>query len=75
MGDTAGAKELAGCWLGGEAMAAVLAGLEPAPKDIVSQDRLWRLEDRVGLARNADTHTASEGMLYATAHVRVMRKS
>ena len=60
-------------WLTPAGMNAVLRGELSAPDDIVSNRTLWSDEPRIGLARNPDTRTAEEGLLYSTRHVRLAR--
>ncbi len=62
-----------GVWLTRSGMEAVLNGALPAVDDILSHERLWSEEVRIGLQRDGDTRTAMEGMLYSTRHVRLRR--
>ena len=54
-------------------MSAVLDGRPPEAREVVSSSALWSAEPRVGLARDQRTHTAKEGLLYSTRHVRLRR--
>ena len=48
----------------------VLRGALPDRGEIVSCECLWSVEERVGLERDTSTHSAKEGLLYSTRHVR-----
>jgi CRISPR-associated protein Cmr3 len=41
------------------------------PNQIIPEDEVFRLEWRVGIARNRETHTTGEGALYSSAYVRL----
>ncbi len=58
-------------WLTRTDMADVLRGEIPSGTGIVSRHELWSNEPRIGLARDRNTRTAQEGMLYSTQHVRL----
>ncbi len=60
-------------WLTLEGLTAVLHGKLPDPAEVVPQNTLWSVEDRIGLERDRDTRSAKEGMLYSTRHVRPAR--
>jgi len=65
-----GLKEIEGMWLGPDGMARLLAGKVPDANDLVSERNLYRLETRVGIARDPQRRAVEEGMLYCTRHVR-----
>lgn len=67
-----GLKPGDGRWLTSAGMEAVLRGQLPPRTDVVSNDALWREEQRIGLERERSTRTAKEGKLYSTRHVRLM---
>ncbi|MDE0267492.1 MAG: hypothetical protein OXI96_00425 [Acidimicrobiaceae bacterium] len=60
-------------WLTKTGLETVLHGKLPGDNEIVPSRKLWRLEQRVGLEIDKNTHTAREGRLYSTRHVRTMR--
>jgi len=60
-------------WLARDGMNAVLRGECPGTSEVVSSECLWKSEPRIGLERDSATHTALEGMLYSTRHVRPCR--
>ena len=62
-----------GRWLTRGGMSTVLRGECPSMSEVVSNERLWTAEPRIGLARDGATRTALEGMLYSTRHVRPRR--
>ena len=57
-------------WLTQAGMNDMLRGALPDRGEIVPCECLWSVEERIGLERNASTHSAKEGMLYSTRHVR-----
>ncbi len=71
-GSKTGAKLQAGDreWLTLEGLTSVLRGAVPEASEIVEDKALWSAEERIGLARDRDTRSAKEGMLYSTRHVR-----
>ncbi len=60
-----------GRWLTLEGIRAVADGRLPSASDVVDQGHLWAVERRIGIARDRDTRTAAEGMLYSALHVRL----
>lgn len=68
---TAGLKPLAGDWIDRSGLQAWLSGQTPAAKSIVRAGDLWRLEARVGIARDPDSRTTGEGAIYSPQHVRL----
>jgi CRISPR-associated protein Cmr3 len=56
-------------WLPEADLAGVL-NLDPVNMPAVARAALWREERRVGIARNAETRTVQEQMLYTATHVR-----
>lgn len=68
---TAGLKPLAGAWIDQSGLQAWLSGQTPAADRIVCAGDLWRLEARVGIARDPDSRTTGEGAIYSPQHVRL----
>lgn len=68
-----GLKPLDGAWIGRNGLEAWLRSETPAPATIVQAKDLWRLESRVGIARDADTRTTGDRALYSPRHVRLAR--
>lgn len=62
-----------GCWLTAEGLHKMLDGDVPGPDSLVTQNELWCTEPRVGIQREPSTHTAREGHLYTSSHVRLRR--
>lgn len=62
-----------GWWLTRAGLEAVLGGSLPAAETLVASRELWREEPRIGIARDNQTRTAAEGMLYTCRHVRLAR--
>lgn len=62
-----------GWWLTRAGMATVLRGESPDENDRVFASTLWSVEERVGIARDDDTRTVQERMLYTSRHVRPKR--
>ena len=60
-------------WLTPAGLGAVLHGRVPPGSTVISGRRLWSDEPRIGLERDVATHTAQEGRLYSTRHVRLER--
>ncbi len=71
-GSKKGAKLQAGDreWLTLKGLTSVLRGNLPNIGEIVEDEALWSAEERIGLARDRETRSAKEGMLYSTRHVR-----
>lgn len=65
-----GFKPLTGHWLTANALAQVLRGALPPEHAMVSQGSLAVAESRLGVARDPERRTASDGMLYQVRHVR-----
>jgi CRISPR-associated protein Cmr3 len=62
-----------GWWLTRAGLEAVLGGSLPAAETLVASRELWREEPRIGIARDNQTRTAADGMLYTCRHVRLAR--
>ena len=65
-------QPLENTWLTSAGISAVLCGNIPAKKQIYSAGRLFGREPRLGIARNNDTRTVIDGLLYQSEHVRPM---
>lgn len=63
-----GAKPLENCWLTQTELQRVLSG--KPPKEVVTQDRLFIAEPRLGIALDKGKRSADEGKLYQTIHAR-----
>ena len=61
-----------GFWLTSTGLGKVLEGLVPETGDWVPQRCLWRSELRVGIQRDASSHTVQSGFLYTASHVRLI---
>ena len=60
-------------WLTPSGLNAALRGQLPGTDEVESSKCLWSTEPRIGLARDDDTRSAKEGMLYSSRHVRLHR--
>ena len=60
-----------GEWITAAGLNAALRGELPCQDDVVPSRCLWSSESRIGLKRETEKRTASEGMLYSTVHVRL----
>lgn len=58
-------------WVTRTGLEAILAGSPPPAAEVRSLNEILVEEPRTGLARNEDTRTAEDGMLYSTRHVRL----
>lgn len=58
-------------WVTTKGMQQILDGGVPEDGDLISQDRLWHSEPRVGIGITAATRTTSDGRLYMASHVRM----
>ena len=63
-------KALEDAWLPLAAYKDWLDGKTPNKEHLVYAKHLWAPERHTGLARDRDSHTAVEGMLYSAAHIR-----
>jgi CRISPR-associated protein Cmr3 len=71
--DKKGYKNLEQSWIGNQGMQALLKGTKlPDKEQIFSVNQLMKPEARLGIARNNETGSAIEGMLYQTQHIRLM---
>lgn len=66
-----GAKTLKGWWLKPEGMRQFLGGETPETRHAICSSELFERESRLGIARDSETHTALEGLLYQTSHLRL----
>lgn len=66
----ASGQPLENTWLTAEGLDAVLRGNVPAKEQIYSAGMLFEREPRLGIARNNDTRTVIDGLLYQSEHVR-----
>lgn len=62
-------KPLFGIWLDLEGWRRHLAGEVPDTASMVKQDELWKVDSRLGIARDHASRTASEGRIYTTEGV------
>jgi len=60
-----------GFFLSAGGLTKLLAGNLPEESDVLHADALWRMEARIGIARQADTRTTAQAALFATRHVRL----
>jgi len=63
-------KPLSGLWITRKGFEKIAGGEVPSSNEIVALNELWDSEHRVGIARNRETRTAENGMLYSATHVR-----
>lgn len=68
-----GLKNIDDVWVTKEGFDAILKGGVPKPEHLIEADQMWHAEPRTGIARDWETRTAKEGMLYTTRHVRLAR--
>lgn len=66
-------KEPTGLWVTVDGYNKILRGELPEPNALFPSDALWRIEARVGLARDHASRSAREGELYSPAYVRLHR--
>jgi len=66
----ASGQPLENTWLTAAGLDAVLCGNVPTKDQIYSAGQLFEREPRLGIARNNDTRTAIDGLLYQSEHVR-----
>jgi CRISPR-associated protein Cmr3 len=64
-------KEPTGLWVTAEGYSRILRGAFPDPETLFRSSNLWRIEPRVGLARDHVTRAAEEGKLYSPGYVRL----
>lgn len=65
-----GLKPLERAWLSQGDLERVLAGKMPEPRDVYRAEDLFQEESRLAIARDRSSHTADEGLLYQTRHLR-----
>jgi len=58
-------------WLKPRTLEKILAGQLPEPGDCIAQEKLWKLEARVGIARDEKTRNTGEDALYSPHHIRL----
>lgn len=68
-----GFKLLEGAWLTRAGLEKVLAGGVPGAGDVVTKEKLFDEEPRLGIARNNEQRTVKQEMLYQTRHIRPNR--
>jgi CRISPR-associated protein Cmr3 len=68
-----GLKPAEVAWITKAGLAQILDGHVPSPDAAFRQDKLWRLEARVGLNRDELTHKVGQGDLYSPSYVRFCR--
>lgn len=66
-----GLKVGQGMWITEQGLQQILSGEKPASSAIFAEKELWQSEYRVGLERHSRHHTALEGQLYSTNHIRM----
>lgn len=60
-------------WLGKDAIAAVLKGVEPAVKNLIKPEELFIWEERTGVTISPDTYTGEDSQLYSTRQLRLQK--
>ena len=66
-----GAKPIEDSWLTEAGFNTVMRGENPEQGDFINKQTLYQREPRLGIARNNQTRTAIDGMLYQTTHIRL----
>lgn len=64
-------KEPTGVWVTVDGYNRILQGTFPESETLYHSNNLWRIEQRVGLARDHESRAAEEGKLYSPAFVRL----
>lgn len=64
-------KEPAGMWVTVEGFSRILRGESPQQNSLFHSNQLWKIESRVGLARDHSSRSAKEGELYSPSFVRL----
>ncbi|BCW93614.1 MAG: hypothetical protein KatS3mg007_1508 [Thermoanaerobaculum sp.] len=62
-------KPSSGWWLTQKGLEAYLGGEIPAAEDFVHSSRLWKLDDRLGIARSRESFTVETGRIYTSSGV------
>lgn len=62
-------KPAAGLWLSDAAWRDYLAGQTPKAGDLIESEDLWKIEERIGVALEAQTGAARDGALFTTQAV------
>lgn len=65
-----GYKPLDSHWLTQSGLAQVLSGAKPKADDVYESKQLFSQESRLGIARDNETRTVNEKMLYQSKHIR-----
>lgn len=60
-----------GSWLTPDGLVRVLGGGLPEAEEVIREEDLWLVEERIGIARDSETRTAQEGALFGVRHVRL----
>lgn len=68
----ANAKPLDYCWTGGDAMGQLLRGEGIRRDQVLDGAQIFVLEPRLGIARNNQTRSVQDGLLYQTEHLRLL---
>ncbi|WP_417533685.1 type III-B CRISPR module-associated Cmr3 family protein [Marinobacterium stanieri] len=66
------AKPLDYCWTDGDAMGQLLRGVSIRRDQVLDRAQLFVLEPRLGIARNNQTRSVQDGLLYQTEHLRLL---
>ena len=66
----AGARPLQDQWLTAQGLRDALCGRAPAPSEVIDASQLFHSEPRLGIARDNNTRTALDSLLYQTTHIR-----
>lgn len=67
------ARALTGRWLSADVLERLLAAPDevPQPAEVVASVSLWKAEPRIGIQRDPNTHTVTEGQMYSSVHTRL----